>query len=371
MEKKKKKKKMAANDSESSCSESTLDSESCGSESGVGAAKVPKPTPSKETMSTLSVPKASSSSAAAAASRSPRRKTKKSSALAVQDLRVNLSKSAAEVLVTVEKAKDLVASSKGDECRDCYCVLALANDVENVRKIESKKDSFATKVAKRSLSPAWHESVTLTIDDMCRGGPSGKLGGAWCVVAEIWDAHKKKHKCVGVARVQIKSLCDGEHHSHWHALQPYKKGAAAQGQIQLLIRATQPGAAVRKVALHGEQFVAIPSFITSSFWAQRILVELALTDCGIESVPESLLKLTQLERINLSGNRLRAVPAVFAQLPELRAIDVSYNLIESFSLEQIQRVAHLRRLHLEGNDKLQLDKLTLEILKEVLDRFTY
>lgn len=76
--------------------------------------------------------------------------------------------------------------------------------------------------------------------------------------------------------------------------------------------------------------------------------QLDLSNKGLSSWPQDLLKITSLRDLNLSHNSLSSVPAEIFSLTNLTRLDLSYNNISSLPIE-ITEIPTLVHLNLEGN----------------------
>ncbi len=82
-----------------------------------------------------------------------------------------------------------------------------------------------------------------------------------------------------------------------------------------------------------------------------------LYDNSISVLPENIGNLTQLREIILSNNRLSSLPSSFKRLTNLTSISLSYNQFESFPLE-IADLSNVAGLGLSGN---QINAIPKEI----------
>ena len=69
---------------------------------------------------------------------------------------------------------------------------------------------------------------------------------------------------------------------------------------------------------------------------------------SLTALPESLSRLTQLEKLVLSRNRLRELPSWFGQLAKLKALDLSDNRLKVFP-EWIDELRELEWLNVAFN----------------------
>jgi Leucine-rich repeat (LRR) protein len=77
------------------------------------------------------------------------------------------------------------------------------------------------------------------------------------------------------------------------------------------------------------------------------LVELELVECGLGALPAELGQLTKLKRLNLNGNALTEVPSCVRDLTELRELILDSNPLEELP-EWIGELSALKRLSLLG-----------------------
>lgn len=79
------------------------------------------------------------------------------------------------------------------------------------------------------------------------------------------------------------------------------------------------------------------------------LKSLAFTNCGLYSLPDNIVKLTNLESLGLKGNKIVQLNSYIAALPRLKHLDVSNNTLlnEELLFERITNMIHLT--HLDAN----------------------
>ncbi|XP_059056716.1 leucine-rich repeat neuronal protein 3-like [Achroia grisella] len=85
------------------------------------------------------------------------------------------------------------------------------------------------------------------------------------------------------------------------------------------------------------------------------LKELRLSGCGLESIPEGLLRRQRrLERLDLSNNKFTSVPTVLSEPVSLLYLNLNRNLISSLNEKSaITSLTELKELHLSGLSMLQ------------------
>lgn len=102
------------------------------------------------------------------------------------------------------------------------------------------------------------------------------------------------------------------------------------------------------IAIKDENFPAIPSFIYNSFWNQHCVTQLAITNCGIGSIPEGLYSLGSLEILQLSDNKIATVPKTLGRIFTLKFLDLSNNRISRLPLE-LSNLKNLQVFDISGN----------------------
>ncbi|BDA46872.1 probable leucine-rich repeat-containing protein 7 at N-terminal half [Coccomyxa sp. Obi] len=76
--------------------------------------------------------------------------------------------------------------------------------------------------------------------------------------------------------------------------------------------------------------------------------QLDLSECGLTSVPDDVLALTDLEELSLAGNDLRELPDGLCKLEKLRKLQLSGNRLKSLP-ESLCCMPSLEKLWLDGN----------------------
>ncbi len=103
-------------------------------------------------------------------------------------------------------------------------------------------------------------------------------------------------------------------------------------------------------------FVRVKSLPSLAGFSQ--LTILSMTDCGIETLPDSLKALPNMWSLDVRRNRLRHLPVWLSHLSALRVLEAAHNLIEELP-DVFHSITKLEQLHLENNP---LRKLPLSFL---------
>ncbi|MHA1520466.1 MAG: leucine-rich repeat domain-containing protein [Promethearchaeota archaeon] len=97
----------------------------------------------------------------------------------------------------------------------------------------------------------------------------------------------------------------------------------------------------------------IISTIPDSLCQLRTLTNLDLSDNRIAALPESILQFSSLKYLNLQNNKITALPENICTMPQLESLDVSNNEITHL-LPSFSQCTSVRRLHLGGNPLVSL-----------------
>ncbi|TMC24743.1 MAG: leucine-rich repeat domain-containing protein, partial [Chloroflexi bacterium] len=78
------------------------------------------------------------------------------------------------------------------------------------------------------------------------------------------------------------------------------------------------------------------------------VVALSVRYCGLTSLPESLGQLTNLRRLDLTGNQLTSLPEWLGNLVQLRRLYLDENQLTSLP-ESLGNLLHLEEVHVDKN----------------------
>ena len=106
---------------------------------------------------------------------------------------------------------------------------------------------------------------------------------------------------------------------------------------------------LQRLIVWGNQLKALPE------WIGKLthLEDLDVSADQLTTLPESIGQLTQLQKLNVIENRLTALPESIGRLTQLQELDVSDNQLATLP-ESIKELSSLRRLFLHENDALGL-----------------
>jgi len=121
----------------------------------------------------------------------------------------------------------------------------------------------------------------------------------------------------------------------------------------------QPAAVGPELDLSGRGLTAIPSYVFSRTDLER----LDLSDNRLTGAPQAEIRhLQRLTFLDLSGNDLTGLPAELGQLKQLEILDVSNNRLTGLPLE-LGNLTQLRIFDISGNlySKLDLDQISVKL----------
>jgi Leucine-rich repeat (LRR) protein len=78
------------------------------------------------------------------------------------------------------------------------------------------------------------------------------------------------------------------------------------------------------------------------------LRRLALNNCGLEALPDSITSLTQLEELSISGNKITSLPETIGLLSELSRVNLENNNMTELP-ESFFTLKKIKHLCLDGN----------------------
>ena len=78
------------------------------------------------------------------------------------------------------------------------------------------------------------------------------------------------------------------------------------------------------------------------------ITELTLDQLGLRTLPDSLAKLKNLEKLSLADNQLKVIPESLGNLSNLKDLDLSDNKIKNLP-ESIGKISNLNNIYLRDN----------------------
>ncbi|SFF18485.1 leucine-rich repeat domain-containing protein [Thermoflexibacter ruber] len=113
---------------------------------------------------------------------------------------------------------------------------------------------------------------------------------------------------------------------------------------------------VFKINLSNQRLDAIPAEV---FQCKNLQV-LDLSNNQISQIPEQIQNLAQLQELNLSNNQLLTVPPSLDDLSFLRKLDLSNNQLGELP-EVFSNLARLEEINLAGNNQIHLKKVLSDL----------
>ena len=107
------------------------------------------------------------------------------------------------------------------------------------------------------------------------------------------------------------------------------------------------------------EFLAINSITidpNTDFSRLEKLRFLCLGDCRLEKIPASVLRLTNLQGIDLTGNEIHSIPEEASTFYDLRTIDLSNNNFSEIP-EALKKCTHLKYMDFINSEGLDKEKL--------------
>jgi len=262
------------------------------------------------------------------------------SAIAVADIK-RFSMSSTGILdVQIVKAKNL-QTIKGSP-PNAMCLLAIRKDAskDHEKKIEIKKSHESTATIPKNSSPIWNETKELKLEridaDISR-----------YLVIEVHDS-SPKGAFLGYIELNLNNIADTVHREEWFTLEKRQKKDKVTGEILLRTRIRPERDVKSVIAIKGENFPAIPSFIYNSYWNRHCVTTLAITHCMISSIPDGLSLLGSLEVLQLSDNNISTVSGGLGRIFTLKCLDLSNNRISSLPKE-LCNLKNLQMLDIQNN----------------------
>jgi Leucine-rich repeat (LRR) protein len=101
---------------------------------------------------------------------------------------------------------------------------------------------------------------------------------------------------------------------------------------------------IQKLELSGLKLRAIPPEISALTQLQKLY----LNDNQISSIPDSLSKLSRLKKLDLGDNQISSIPDSLNNLSQLKKLDLGNNQISSIP-DSLSKLSQLQELNLDGN----------------------
>merc|ERR1712154_259433 len=122
--------------------------------------------------------------------------------------------------------------------------------------------------------------------------------------------------------------------------------------IFLLMKSTN----LQTCSLAGNLITKIPTKLAVSF---SLITELNLSNNRISALPTEMTNCTQLEKIDISSNSFVQLPSCLTEMPQLKSLNASKNFLADVELETVSSTG-LETLNLEGNplSKASYDELS-------------
>ncbi len=89
---------------------------------------------------------------------------------------------------------------------------------------------------------------------------------------------------------------------------------------------------------------------------------ITLYDCGLPTLPESILNLKSLETLNLERNKLTTLPESISNLKSLETLNLGYNCFTTLP-ESIANLKSLKALILEGSESTTIPE-SIKVLEK-------
>merc|ERR1712100_31410 len=262
------------------------------------------------------------------------------SAIAVADIKRFSLSSTAIVDIEVVKAKNLHPIKNTPPSPMCLLAIRKDTNKDHLKKIEIKKQHETTSVMPKNSSPAWNERKELHLDQV--KGDSLRF-----LVLEIRDK-SPKGEFLGYIEVNLNNIADLVQREEWFTLQKRKKKDKVTGEILLRTKIRPERTVEKAVAIRGENFPTIPSFIYNSFWNQHCVRQLSITNCGITSIPEGISALGSLDMLQLSDNCIVTIPKTLGRIFTLKCLDLSGNRISKLPNE-LSNLKNLQTFNISNN----------------------
>ena len=106
------------------------------------------------------------------------------------------------------------------------------------------------------------------------------------------------------------------------------------------------GSKLHDLRLNGNMFTHVPRELAHALPQLRIL---SMCACGIEALPPSIGRLTDLRELNLASNRLKWLPDTFCKLVNIETLHLTANHLRSLP-EDFGDLTKLTRLDLANNE---------------------
>merc|ERR1712100_385169 len=262
------------------------------------------------------------------------------SAIAVADIKRFSLSSTAIVDIEVVKAKNLHPIKNTPPSPMCLLAIRKDTNKDHLKKIEIKKQHETPSVMPKNSSPAWNERKELHLDQV--KGDSLRF-----LVLEIRDK-SPKGEFLGYIEVNLNNIADLVQREEWFTLQKRKKKDKVTGEILLRTKIRPERTVEKAVAIRGENFPTIPSFIYNSFWNQHCVRQLSITNCGITSIPEGISALGSLDMLQLSDNCIVTIPKTLGRIFTLKCLDLSGNRISKLPNE-LSNLKNLQTFNISNN----------------------
>ena len=92
------------------------------------------------------------------------------------------------------------------------------------------------------------------------------------------------------------------------------------------------------------------------FWKLTSLQKLTIFKCGLECIPEGILKMEWLGELNLKGNHITSIDYDISNLRNLTHLDLSHNNLQTIKSD-LQKLENILAIYISGNPKFDIESL--------------